>query len=92
MTQSEEIYERFVQYEWREVDEQLKKSIIEAINYALHKPVVGGPASASALEGELLQGEALEKGVSVDSCYCRDLCGYEGECNCSNGMSEDDRA
>lgn len=34
-------------------------------------------------------GEA--KGVSVD-CYCKQLTGYEGECDCSNGMPEPDCA
>ncbi len=53
---------------------------------------VGGPSVAGADGGKLLQGEASEKGVSVDSCYCNEMCGYKGVCVCSNGMSEADRA
>ena len=53
MTQAEEIYERFVQYEWREVDEQLKKSIIEAINQALHIHGVSGKAQHCPYCGSL---------------------------------------
>jgi hypothetical protein len=38
MTQAEEIYHRFVQYEWNEISDSMKKSIIDAINEALLKP------------------------------------------------------
>ena len=35
MTKAEEIYHRFVQYEWHDVSDLLKKSIIQAINEAM---------------------------------------------------------
>lgn len=35
MTKAEEIYHRFVQYEWNEIGEGMKKSILDAINEAL---------------------------------------------------------
>ena len=35
MTQAEKIYERFVNYEWNEVSNSLKESILKAIEYAL---------------------------------------------------------
>jgi hypothetical protein len=35
MTEAEKIYERFVNYEWNEVSESLKESILKAINEAL---------------------------------------------------------
>ena len=42
MTKAEEIYRRFVQYEWNEVGEGMKKSILDAINEALCQPPVSG--------------------------------------------------
>jgi hypothetical protein len=42
MTKAEEIYHRFVQYEWNEIGEGMKKSILDAINEALHQPPVSG--------------------------------------------------
>lgn len=36
MSKAEEIYHRFVQYEWNEIGEGMKKSILDAINEALH--------------------------------------------------------
>jgi|LSQX01.1.fsa_nt_gb hypothetical protein len=38
MTKAEEIYHRFVQYEWNEIGEGMKKSILDAINEALRQP------------------------------------------------------
>ena len=35
MTKAEKIYERFVSYEWNEVSDSLKESILKAINEAL---------------------------------------------------------
>ena len=35
MTEAEKIYERFVNYEWNEVSNSLKESILKAIEYAL---------------------------------------------------------
>ena len=35
MTKAEEIYHRFVQYEWHDVSDSLKMSIIQAINEAM---------------------------------------------------------
>ena len=35
MTKAEEIYHRFVQYEWNEIGEGMKQSILDAINEAL---------------------------------------------------------
>lgn len=35
MTKAEEIYHRFVRYEWEEISDTMKKSILEAINEAL---------------------------------------------------------
>ena len=35
MTEAEKIYERFVNYEWNEVSDSLKESILKAINEAL---------------------------------------------------------
>lgn len=40
MTKAEEIYHRFVQYEWNEIGEGMKQSILEAINEALNQPTV----------------------------------------------------
>ena len=40
MTKAEEIYHRFVQYEWNEIGEGMKKSILDAINEALRQPPV----------------------------------------------------
>ena len=40
MTKAEEIYHRFVQYEWNEIGEGMKKSILDAINEALLQPPV----------------------------------------------------
>jgi len=40
MTKAEEIYHRFVQYEWNEIGEGMKKSILDAINEALRQPLV----------------------------------------------------
>jgi hypothetical protein len=37
MTKAEEIYHRFVQYEWNEIGEGMKKSILDAINEALRQ-------------------------------------------------------
>jgi hypothetical protein len=42
MTKAEEIYHRFVQYEWNEISDSMKKSIIDALNEALRQPVVSG--------------------------------------------------
>lgn len=42
MTKAEEIYHRFVQYEWNEIGEGMKKSILDAINEALRQPIVSG--------------------------------------------------
>jgi len=42
MTKAEEIYHRFVRYEWEEISDTMKKSILEAINEALCQPVVSG--------------------------------------------------
>jgi hypothetical protein len=42
MTKAEEIYHRFVQYEWNEIGEGMKKSILDAINEALRQPLVIG--------------------------------------------------
>lgn len=42
MTKAEEIYHRFVQYEWNEIGEGMKKSILDAINEALRQPRVSG--------------------------------------------------
>lgn len=42
MTKAEEIYHRFVQYEWNEIGEGMKKSILDAINEALSQPSVSG--------------------------------------------------
>ena len=42
MTKAEEIYHRFVQYEWNEIGEGMKKSILDAINEALRQPPVVG--------------------------------------------------
>jgi hypothetical protein len=42
MTKAEEIYHRFVQYEWNEIGEGMKKSILDAINEALRQPPVSG--------------------------------------------------
>jgi hypothetical protein len=42
MTEAEKIYERFVNYEWNEVSDSLKESILKSINEALkqgHKKV-----------------------------------------------------
>jgi hypothetical protein len=42
MTKAEEIYHRFVQYEWNEIGDGMKKSILDAINEALRQqPVIG---------------------------------------------------
>lgn len=40
MTKAEEIYHRFVHYEWNEIEEGMKKSILDAINEALRQPLV----------------------------------------------------
>lgn len=40
MTKAEEIYHRFVQYEWNEIGEGMKKSILDAINEALNQQLV----------------------------------------------------
>ena len=40
MTKAEEIYHRFVHYEWNEIGEGMKKSILDAINEALRQPPV----------------------------------------------------
>ena len=40
MTKAEEIYHRFVQYEWEEISDTMKKSILDAINEALIQPTV----------------------------------------------------
>ena len=45
MTKAEEIYHRFVQYEWNEIGEGMKKSILDAINEALRQPPVSGMCS-----------------------------------------------
>jgi predicted solute-binding protein len=37
MKESKEIYHRFVQYEWNETSDSMKKSIIDAIEYALER-------------------------------------------------------
>lgn len=42
MTKAEKIYHRFVQYEWNEIGEGMKKSILDAINEALCQPPVSG--------------------------------------------------
>ena len=39
MTQAEEIYHRFIRYEWNEISEGMKKSILEAINEALKNKI-----------------------------------------------------
>ena len=52
MTKAEEIYHRFVQYEWNEIGEGMKKSILDAINEALRQPPVSGSVCCGA---ELIQ-------------------------------------
>ena len=42
MTIAEEIYHRFVRYEWEEISDTMKKSILEAINEALNIECVSG--------------------------------------------------
>lgn len=47
MTKAEEIYERFVNYEWNSVSESLKDSIIKAINEALVQTAVSSQVDKS---------------------------------------------
>lgn len=47
MTKAEEIYHSFVQYEWNEIGESMKKSILDAINEALRQPPVSGSLCGS---------------------------------------------
>lgn len=44
MTKAEEIYHRFVQYEWSEISERMRKSILDAISEALRQPQEPPPA------------------------------------------------
>ena len=53
MTKAEEIYHRFVQYEWNEIGEGMKKSILDAINEALRQPPVSGSLPPDELEKSL---------------------------------------
>lgn len=52
MTKAEEIYHRFVQYEWNEIGEGMKKSILDAINEALRQPPVIGSVCDNCGEGK----------------------------------------
>lgn len=54
MTKAEEIYHRFVQYEWNEIGEGMKKSILDAINEALRQPPVSGEVCDNCGEGKPL--------------------------------------
>ncbi len=66
------------------------RALVDAIDrYAeskqLHKPVVGGPASASVSDGEQLGNEAGEKGV-CDGHYTL-MCKHKGgNCSCLGGF------
>lgn len=51
MTKAEEIYHRFVQYEWNEIGEGMKKSILDAINEALCQPHVSGSVCPDCVAG-----------------------------------------
>ena len=42
LVDADEIYHRFGRYEWEEISDTMKKSILEAINEALRQPVVIG--------------------------------------------------
>ena len=54
MTKAEEIYHRFVQYEWKEIGEGMKKSILDAINEALRQPlVISSVCSCDNVHGEI---------------------------------------
>lgn len=64
MTKAEEIYHRFVQYEWNEIGEGMKKSILDAINEALHQP----PVICSVCDGCGSKFDAMD--ISVGVCYC----------------------
>lgn len=54
MTKAEEIYHRFVQYEWNEIGEGMKKSILDAINEALRQPPVSGEVCDNCGDGKPL--------------------------------------
>lgn len=64
MTKAEEIYHRFVQYEWNEIGEGMKKSILDAINEALRQP----PVIGSVCDGCGSKFDAMD--ISVGVCYC----------------------
>jgi len=54
MTKAEEIYHRFVNYEWNEIGEGMKVSIIKAIDEALKEgqklPIHNASMSSATLE------------------------------------------
>ena len=66
MTKAEEIYHRFVQYEWNEIGEGMKKSILDAINEALSQPPVSGecehPYHSVLGDGEMQPAKCLKCG------------------------------
>lgn len=61
MTKAEEIYHRFVQYEWNEIGEGMKKSILDAINEALRQPPVSGslPPVHDVIESRIKHFESI---------------------------------
>lgn len=66
MTKAEEIYHRFVQYEWNEIGEGMKKSILDSINEALRQPLVSGecehPYHSVLGDGEMQPAKCLKCG------------------------------
>lgn len=66
MTKAEEIYHRFVQYEWNEIGEGMKKSILDAINEALLQPPISSecehPYHSVLGDGEMQPAKCLKCG------------------------------
>lgn len=65
-------------------ENKLLKSFNDSLIQALHKPVVGGSASASALEGEQLGNGGSAKSVCDGRWYCsldKDTKDDNGKCN-----------
>ena len=80
MTKAEEIYHRFVQYEWNEIGEGMKKSILDAINEALRQPpVVGSPIQLEPVLAEIEHINDLGKSKWYEVVYFFEKwCSYAG--------------
>ena len=73
MTELEKIYERFVNYEWNEVSDSLKESILKAINEAL-KQGQNLPLNSVVGQSEQLPNNCQDYFSSTVGCVMKGQC------------------